>query len=249
MRKPLVAGNWKMFTDLSSAENLSSELKSKMAGYNWADLVVCPPFTSLFKVVSILGGSGIEIGGQNLHWENEGAYTGEVSGSMLKSAGCLWVIIGHSERRAYFGETDENVARKANAALKNDLKPIVCVGESLEQREMGITGDIVKGQLMGGLGGFSGLEGITIAYEPVWAIGTGRTATPQQAQEVHLLLRGLIRQKWGDQPADSVRILYGGSVKPENAAELWSEEDIDGFLVGGASLKAESFANIAEAVK
>jgi triosephosphate isomerase len=249
MRKPLVAGNWKMFTDISSATDLAAGLKSKLSGYDWADLVVCPPFTSIFTVVSTLGETNIEIGAQNLHWENDGAYTGEVSAPMLRSAGCLWAIIGHSERRGYFGETDEKVSRKVKAALDNGLKPIICVGESLEQRDLGIMGDIVKGQLMGGLDGLGSLSGVTIAYEPVWAIGTGRTATPQQAEEVHHLLRRLIRERWGDETADAIRILYGGSVKPENAASLWSEDDIDGFLVGGASLQAESFAKIADSVK
>jgi len=249
MRRPLIAGNWKMFTTPSNAGELAKNLRSALGECSWADIVVCPPYTSISIVVESLKDTGIGVGAQNLHWENEGAFTGEVSAGMIKSSGCDWVIIGHSERRAYFGETDDRVLKKVSAALETGLRPIVCVGETLEQRDSDITEEIVKGQLLGGLGEFDSIDVITIAYEPVWAIGTGRTATPQQAQEVHAFLRGVIAEKWGAQTAESIRILYGGSVKPENAGDLWKQEDIDGFLVGGASLKAESFAAIAESVK
>ena len=249
MRKPVVAGNWKMFTVPAKSKELASGLKTSLGNCNWADIVVCPPFTSIATVVTELRGSAIGVGGQNLHWENEGAFTGEIAPAMLVDTGCAWVLIGHSERRAFFGETDERVFNKTNAALKAGLLPIVCVGESLEQRDAGITEDIVKGQLLGGIGQIENISLLTIAYEPVWAIGTGRTATPQQAQDVHRFLRKVIAEKWGDGPAAAIRILYGGSVKAENAGILWQEEDIDGFLVGGASLKADSFAAIADSVK
>ncbi|MEE9552822.1 MAG: triose-phosphate isomerase [candidate division Zixibacteria bacterium] len=248
MRKPLVAGNWKMFTVPSVSKELAAGLKSKLAGCGWADLVVCPPYTSLTTVISELTGTSIDVGAQNLHWESEGAFTGEISPQMLSDSGCKWVIIGHSERRAIFGETDDGVFKKINAALKTGLKPIVCVGESLEQRDSGVTEEIVKGQLLGGIGQLN-ISGLTIAYEPVWAIGTGRTATPQQAQDVHRFLRNTIKEKWGQEKAESIKILYGGSVKPENAGDLSKKDDIDGFLVGGASLKADSFAAIIETLK
>lgn len=238
-----------MFTDPSTAGKLAGELKEKFANCAWADIVVCPPFTSLQAVVGSLDGSNIEIGGQNLHWESEGAFTGEVSAAMLLSSGCKWVIIGHSERRAYFSETDERVLSKARSALAAGLKSIVCVGETLDQREADITEKIVEAQLDGGLGDIADIGRLTIAYEPVWAIGTGKNATPQQAEEVHRFIRKLIGDRWGAKAAESMRILYGGSVKPENAGSLWREENIDGFLVGGASLKADSFLRIAESLK
>lgn len=238
-----------MFTDPSTARKLAGELKEKFAKCAWADVVVCPPFTSLQAVVGSLDDSNIEIGGQNLHWESEGAFTGEVSAAMLLGSGCKWVIIGHSERRAYFSETDERVLSKARSALAAGLKPIVCVGETLDQREADITEKIVEAQLDGGLGDIDDIGHLTIAYEPVWAIGTGKNATPQQAEEVHRFIRKLIADRWGAKAAESMRILYGGSVKPENAGSLWREENIDGFLVGGASLKADSFLRIAESLK
>lgn len=249
MRKPLVAGNWKMFTVPSVSIKLAAELKTKLSDCDWADMVVCPPYTSLAGVISELKGTAIEVGAQNLYWEKEGAFTGEISPKMLLDTGCKWVIIGHSERRAIFSETDKNVFKKTRAALDIGLNPIVCVGESLKQKDSGVTEEVIEGQLLGGIGEFSDIRGLTIAYEPVWAIGTGRTATPQQAQEVHCFLRATIFKKWGQEAADSVRILYGGSVKPENAGNLRNENDIDGFLVGGASLKADSFAAIIEATK
>jgi triosephosphate isomerase len=249
MRRPLIAGNWKMFTDPLTARKLAAGLKEKFANCTWADFVVCPPFTSIQAVAESLDQTNIEIGGQNLHWETEGAFTGEVSAAMLLSSGCKWVIIGHSERRAYFSETDERVMSKTKAALAAGLRPIVCVGETLDQREAGITEKMVEAQFFGGLGDIDDIGRVTIAYEPVWAIGTGKNATPQQAEEVHCFIRKLIADRWGDKAGESTRILYGGSVKPENAASLWREEDIDGFLVGGASLKADSFLSIAESVK
>jgi triosephosphate isomerase (TIM) len=248
-RKPLIAGNWKMYTDPVSASELASKLKSSLTGCIWADLAVFPPYTSLNAVISFLKGTSIHVGGQNLHWEKEGAFTGEISGPMLKSTGCDMVLIGHSERRTYFGETDERVNLKLTAALSTELKPIVCIGESLEQRESGITEKVVEHQLVNGLSNITSLENIVIAYEPVWAIGTGKNATPEQAGEVHKFIRSLVAKGWGEPAAQGVRILYGGSVKPDNSAQLWSKEDIDGFLIGGASLKAESFTAIADAVK
>jgi triosephosphate isomerase len=238
-----------MFTEPSTAAQLADELREKFAACDWADIVVCPPFTSLYAVATSLDGSNMEIGGQNVHWENEGAFTGEISAPMLEKAGCKWVIIGHSERRTYFSETNERVLSKVKSALATGLKPIVCVGETLDQREADITEKIVEDQLYSGLGDIDDIGRLTIAYEPVWAIGTGRNATPSQAEEIHRLIRKLIGDRWGTQAAESIRILYGGSVKPDNAASLWREDDIDGFLVGGASLKADSFLLIAEAVK
>ena len=238
-----------MYTDPASGSDLASKIKTSLADCSWADLAVFPPYTSLSAVLLALKGTSIHVGGQNLHWEKEGAFTGEISAVMLKSLGCNMVLIGHSERRTYFGETDERVNLKLVAALSAGLKPIVCIGESLEQRESGITEKVVEHQLLDGLKNFTNLENFVIAYEPVWAIGTGKNATPEQAGEVHKFIRGLVAKGWGTQAADSIRILYGGSVKPDNAAQLWSKDDIDGFLIGGASLKAESFTAIADAVK
>ena len=249
MRRPLIAGNWKMYTDPTAAGELAGKLKSNLGNCSWADLVVFPPFTSIHAVVTHLSNSKIEVGGQNLHWEKEGAYTGEISPFMLKGAGCKWVLIGHSERRTYFGEKDATVLKKTISALEAGLRPVVCIGETLEQHESGITENVIKEQLLSGLGSIDDISKITIAYEPVWAIGTGRNATPSQAQEVHVFIRGLVANSWGTQAAESVRILYGGSVKPDNSGKLWDEDDIDGFLIGGASLKSESFGAIAESAK
>lgn len=249
MRRPLVAGNWKMFTDPASGSELAVELKTRFSACDWSDVVVCPPFTSIPAVVSALSGSVIEVGGQDMHWENQGAYTGEVSASMLKASGCMWVILGHSERRNYFGERDESVGSKIGAAIASSLRPIVCVGESLNERDSGLTEKIVERQILGGIGGLDDISALTIAYEPVWAIGTGRSASPEQAREVHTFIRALLSDRWGVEAASLIRLLYGGSVKPENAASLSAAEDIDGFLVGGGSLDAESFFRIAEAVK
>jgi triosephosphate isomerase (TIM) len=247
--KPFVAGNWKMYTDSASATELADKLKKSLSNTSRSDIAVFPPFTSLSAVISGLQGTGIAVGGQNLHWEKEGAFTGEVSANMLKHIGCEMVLIGHSERRTYFGEKDSTVLLKTIAALDAELLPVVCVGETLEQRESGITEAVVERQITDGLGEIKDLSNITLAYEPVWAIGTGRNATPQQAQDVHNYIRILVAKRWNQQTADSIRILYGGSVKPDNSKSLWGMEDIDGFLVGGASLKADSFAAIVESVK
>ncbi len=249
MNRPLIAGNWKMFTDTAAAAKLAGELKASFAGCDWADVVVCPPFTSIPTVAALLVESTIEVGGQNMHWEKEGAFTGEISGKMLEASGCKWVIIGHSERRMYFSETNQGISAKIGAAIGLNLKPIICVGETLDERESGLTERVVEKQISEGIGKLKDIEWLTVAYEPVWAIGTGRNATPGQAQGVHRFIRGLISEMWGTDVASSIRLLYGGSVKPENAASLWAEEDIDGFLVGGASLRAETFFEIAEAVK
>jgi triosephosphate isomerase len=233
----------------AETEELVREIIDKTAGLNDVEIVVAPPFTSLAAARKAIGSSGIGLCGQNLHWEENGAFTGEISAAMLLDAGCRWVIIGHSERRLYFGETDETVNKRLKAALSAGLKPIVCVGETLEQREAGRTEKVVSGQLEGG---FSGVDGSSfpdtvIAYEPVWAIGTGKTATVEQAQEIHALIRGRLSTKYGGEKADGTRILYGGSVKPGNAGELLASPDIDGALVGGASLKADDFSAIIRA--
>jgi triosephosphate isomerase len=238
-----------MYTTPTSAAELATQLVSTLGTCEWADIAVFPPFTSFAAVISAIGGSGIAVGGQNMHWEKEGAFTGEVSPAMLLETRCKMVIIGHSERRAHFGETDSMLNKKMISALAVGLRPILCVGETLEQRESGITEQVVEKQLLAGLDGINNLTEITIAYEPVWAIGTGRNATPEQASEVHKFIRRLIAKKWGDGAAAEMRILYGGSVKPDNAGALASKEDIDGFLVGGASLKADSFDAIARAFK
>jgi triosephosphate isomerase len=208
--------------------------------------VVCPPFVDLTAAVEATRGSKIEIGAQDVFWEKEGAYTGEVSCDMLLAVGCTHVIIGHSERRQYFGETDDTVNRKLERSLESGLTPIVCVGEVLEEREAGLTDDILRRQCIGAFRGISGRKAakMVIAYEPVWAIGTGKTATPEMAAEAHETIRGEVRKAFGEEFANSVRILYGGSVKPENANALMSQDQIDGALVGGASLKPDSFAAI-----
>jgi triosephosphate isomerase len=248
MRRALIAGNWKMHRTAAQARGLAEELKGLVASAS-ADVVVCPTFTSLQAVGEALEGSSISLGAQNMHWEQEGAFTGEVSAAMILTIGCTYVILGHSERRQYFAETDADVNRKLAAALDAGLKPIVCVGETLEQRDSGQMESVVLGQVKAALDGIpaEAIPGIALAYEPIWAIGTGRTATPAQAEEVHLLIRQFLRSNCGDQAADAVRIQYGGSVKPDNALELFSQANIDGGLIGGASLKAESFAAIVTA--
>ena len=249
MRRPLVAGNWKMYTDPLSAGELAGKLRAALSGCNWADLAVFPPFTSLANIIPLLANSNIAVGGQNIHWEKEGAFTGEISPVILKNIGCRMVLIGHSERRTYFGETEARVLLKVKAALAVNLIPIVCIGESLEQRESGITEQVVANQLQGGLSEIDDISKTVIAYEPVWAIGTGRNATPEQASDIHRFIRKVILDRWGSQTAESMQILYGGSVKPDNAKSLAVKEDIDGFLVGGASLKVDSFSAIAESFK
>lgn len=250
MRQKIIAGNWKMYKDLPATEALLSDLRSALAAPPpGVRIVVCPPFTSLTLAASLLRGSPILLGAQNMSEHEEGAYTGEVAGSMLRSAGCSYVILGHSERRQYFAETDELINRKARRALAVGLHPILCVGETLEQRERGTTADVVTAQVRGVLAGLTAadLEQVVIAYEPVWAIGTGRTATPAQAQEVHSTIRKQIAGLFPPSVAETIPLQYGGSVKPENAADLLRQPDIDGALVGGACLKADAFSAIIRA--
>jgi triosephosphate isomerase len=246
MRTPIIAGNWKMNTTVAEAVALVEDLKPRVKDVADVEVVVCPPFISLVSVAEIVKDSNIGLGAQNIYWEKSGAFTAEVSGPMLVSAGCTYVIIGHSERRQYFGETDETVNKRLLAALEHGLKPIVCVGETLQERERENTFKVIKQQINGGLAGLSTeqMESVVIAYEPVWAIGTGKTATPAQAQEVHAFIRKLLTEMFGEATANATRIQYGGSVKPNNATELMSQADIDGALVGGAALKADSFEQI-----
>ncbi|MBN2373671.1 triose-phosphate isomerase [bacterium] len=246
MRRPIIAGNWKMYLTLSGALDLVKDLKERLKGIADRDIVVIPPFTYLHSCHKVLEGSNINIGAQDMHWEKEGAFTGEVSPFMLTDCGCKFCVIGHSERRAYFHETDEMVNKKIKSALIYGIIPICCIGETLEQREADQTFDVIEGQVRGGFAGLtSGQMGrVIIAYEPVWAIGTGRTATPEQANEVHAFIRGNLAGLFDTELANNVRIQYGGSVKPENCDDLMSQPDIDGALVGGASLKADSFARI-----
>lgn len=246
MRRAVIAGNWKLFKSVGEATELVNNLKPLVAANSAVDIVVAPVFTALSKVADTLSGSNVKLAAQNCYWEEEGAFTGEVSPKLLKDVGCDYVIIGHSERRQYFGETDETVRKKTAAALKAGLRAIVCVGETLEERESGVTFQVIEKQLAGALTGFSAaeFENIIIAYEPVWAIGTGKTASTEQAQEVHAFIRSLLLRFAGSETVDAVRILYGGSVKPDNVKSLMSQPDIDGALVGGASLNAESFAAI-----
>ena len=250
MRRPLVAGNWKMYKTAEEAGELARAIVGAVGREcEGVDVVLCPPFTSLQAVGAALAGSPIALGAQNMHWEVEGAFTGEVSAAMILTAGCRYTILGHSERRQYFAETDEQVNRKLKAALRAGLAPIVCVGETLQEREAGQVEAVVLGQVQAGLQGLSetDLLKIALAYEPVWAIGTGHTASPAQAEEVHSMIRAALRQHYGKNVADALRIQYGGSVKPENAAELFSQQNIDGGLIGGAALKAESFVAIVKA--
>ncbi len=245
-RKPLIAGNWKMYKTCSEAVKTSEELVKLVSDVKDVEVMIAPPFTALSSVSDVIRNSMVSLGAQNIFWENEGAYTGEISPIMLVSAGCRYVIIGHSERRQYFGETDETVNKKIKAAIKADLIPILCVGETEKERESEKTFSVLDKQVKNSLKGFSSidLEQLVIAYEPVWAIGTGKTATKEQAQEVHKYLRSLTEKNFGFSLAKSLRILYGGSVKPENIAELMNMPDVDGALVGGASLKAEIFSKI-----
>jgi len=247
MRRPILAGNWKMYKTLTEAIELVNGLKRNLYDITEADIVVCPPHTALGSVSEVLNESNIDLGSQDVYWEKEGAFTGEVSANMLKDVGCKYVIIGHSERRQFFNETNETVNKKVKAVLGSGLAPIVCVGETLAEREAGKTFDIVKSHVQNGLKGFTEDEAVkmVIAYEPVWAIGTGKTATPApQAQEVHAFIRKVLLELWGKDAADEIRIQYGGSVKPDNIASLMAQEDIDGALVGGASLKVDSFTEI-----
>ncbi|MCK5305583.1 MAG: triose-phosphate isomerase [Candidatus Omnitrophica bacterium] len=245
-RRLLIAGNWKMNKTATEAIQLAAEIKRELFDVDGLDILVCPPFTALVAVQDVLGSSIIELGGQNMHFEEKGAYTGEISGPMLKDAGCKYVILGHSERRHVFGELDEEINKKVKTAISDRLIPILCVGEKLEEREADRTSDVVRGQLEAGLIDIDLTDSakLVIAYEPVWAIGTGKTATSQQAQEVHLFIRGLLNDRYGVDISQGIRILYGGSIKPANIEELIKEPDVDGGLIGGASLEAGSFCEI-----
>ena len=250
-RRPFVAGNWKMHRTALDTKNLIEDIVQRVQKVAKVDMVVCPPFTSLPAAAETLGRhSVLAIGAQNMHQAKEGAFTGEISGPMLRELGVRHVILGHSERRQYFNETDGAVAAKAMAAVGYHLRPIVCVGETLAQREAKETMAVVETQLRGSLAGFpkEKISELVIAYEPVWAIGTGKVATPKQANEVHHKARAILADLFGPE-GKAIRIIYGGSVKPENAAELMAEDEIDGFLVGGASLDARSFFDIIEAAR
>lgn len=247
-RKPFIAGNWKMHKTISEALELVKALKEASSELTDAELVVVPPFTALNEVKKVIVDSPIRLGAQNLFWEEKGAFTGEISPPMLTDAGCQYVVIGHSERRQYFREIDDTVNKKIKAALAYELIPIMCIGESLEEREKGKTIEKVGGQISSGLEGIGKEEmsQIIIAYEPIWAIGTGITATPQQADKVHSFIREKLDEKYGNETASCAIILYGGSVKPENTFDLLKERNINGALVGGASLEAVSFIQIAK---
>jgi triosephosphate isomerase (TIM) len=247
MRKPVIAGNWKMYKLLDEAVQTSLSLKPLVANANHCEVIIAPVFVHLKTIADRLEGSNIRVAAQNCATETKhSAHTGEVAADMIKDAGCTHAIVGHSERRQFYGETDESVNKKTKAALASDLTAIVCVGEMLAEREAGNAEKVVKTQLVGALDGLtvSDMERIIIAYEPVWAIGTGKTATPEQAQEMHGFIRATLTETHGKETAEKTRILYGGSVKPENIADLMNQTDIDGALVGGASLEAESFAKI-----
>ncbi len=249
MRVPIVAGNWKMHMSLGEAEQLARGIVGSLDGAAGVEIVVCPSFTVLDRVRNVLGDCSVKLGAQNLHWADEGAFTGEVSAGMLLTCGCEYVILGHSERRTWFGETDTTVNQRLRAALSAALKPIVCVGETLDERQSGATERVVRRQVTAGFANVSATEaaGCVVAYEPVWAIGTGMTATPLQAESVHTSIRQVLRELYNDNVARDVRIQYGGSVKPDNAAELFIRPDIDGGLIGGASLEPDSFAAIVKA--
>jgi len=246
MRKPVIAGNWKMYKNPAEARAFLAALTPLVAGAAHAEVVVCPPFIDLAAAVDAARNTNIEIGAQDVFWLKEGAYTGEVSAPILAASGCRWVIIGHSERRQYFGETDESVLKKTLAALEAGLKPIVCVGEKLDQRESGSTEAVLAEQFSGSLAKLAPEQfaRVVIAYEPVWAIGTGKTATPEIAADAHRFLRGQIRTQFGADAAAACRILYGGSVKPDNIKGLMAQPELDGALVGGASLDPVSFSSL-----
>ena len=246
LRKAVIAGNWKMNKTPDEAKAIINEMKPLVADAD-CDVVLCVPYIDIFAAQEAAAGSNIKIGAENCHWAESGAFTGEVSAPMLKAIGVEYVIIGHSERRQYFGETDETVNKRVRAALDSGLTVILCVGELLDERKKGVTMEVVRSQTKIALQGVSNeeLDRIIIAYEPVWAIGTGLTATPEQAQEIHAYIRSLIAEKYGKEVADNTSILYGGSCNAKNAADLFAQEDIDGGLIGGASLKAEDFVSIA----
>jgi triosephosphate isomerase len=242
----MMAANWKMYKSPDQARSFFGEFLPLVAEHSRDEIVVCTPFVDLPAAVEAAKGSGVAVGGQDLHWEKEGAYTGEISADMLLAVGCTHVIIGHSERRQFFGETDDTVNRKLKTALEAGLTPIVCVGEVLEEREAGLTDDVLRRQCLRAFHAISAKKAgkLVVAYEPVWAIGTGKTATPELAADAHALIRGEAAKSFGQELADKLRILYGGSVKPENAKALMAQEELDGALVGGASLDPKSFAAI-----
>jgi len=248
VRKTIIAGNWKLYKTITEAIELANGLKRELFKVNAGDvdIVVCPVYTALSEVAEVVANSNIALGAQDAYWQDEGAFTGEVSVKMLKDAGCAYVIIGHSERRQFFSETNETVDKKIKAVLGHGLTPIMCCGEMLAEREAGNTFKVLDDHLINGLKGFTAdeAEKIVIAYEPVWAIGTGKTATPAQAQEAHQYIRNTLAKLFGKDVASRMRIQYGGSVKPENIEELMRQPDVDGALVGGASLKVDSFAQI-----
>jgi triosephosphate isomerase len=243
-RKPVIAGNWKMNMTATQARELAAKLVPLVSGVADREIVLGPPFTSLSAVAEAIKGTNISLAAQNLHWEDKGAFTGEISADMLLDSGCKYVIIGHSERRQFFGETDETVNKKVKQALRKGLLPILCVGETLAEREAGKLSEVISRQVTGGLKDVStsDMQKIVVAYEPVWAIGTGKTATPDQANEVHALIRGKVKSLYSAEIAEGLRIQYGGSVTPENVSQLMAMPDIDGALVGGASLKPDSFS-------
>jgi len=245
-RKPIIAGNWKMNKTIKEAIDLVTLLKRQIVDLQNVDVVVCPPYTALSSVAEILIDTDIKLGAQDLFWEEKGAFTGEVSAGLLKEACAQFVIVGHSERRQFFHETNETVNKKTKAALKGGLTPIVCVGETLKEREAHKTFDVLREQVQGSFAGLTNeaMEDLVVAYEPVWAIGTGKVATPQQAEEAHAFIRREIAKTFGEEVAGVIRMQYGGSVKPDNIADLMREPDIDGALVGGASLDANGFAEI-----
>ncbi|MGD0870299.1 MAG: triose-phosphate isomerase [Bryobacteraceae bacterium] len=246
MRKPIMAGNWKMYKTPAETTQFFEKFRPLVEKSEHAEVVICPPFTNLAAAAAAAQGSRIHIGSQNIAWAREGAFTGEISGAMIRAAGASHAIIGHSERRQYFGETDETVLKRTQAALEASLTPIVCVGERLEEREAGNTEAVLIRQFQNGIAPLTGQQfaKIVIAYEPVWAIGTGKTATPEIAADAHRAIRAQVREKFGKDAAGAVRILYGGSVKPDNVKTLMAQPEIDGSLVGGASLDAVSFASI-----
>ena len=245
-RRYFIAGNWKMNNTAAKAVELINGIKAQIGNENSVDVAVCPTFTALDAASKALAGSTIKLGAQNMYFKPNGAFTGEIAADMLKEFDCAYVILGHSERREYFKEDDALINKKVKAVLENGMKPILCVGEKLEERESGKTIDVVSAQTIGGLEGLSNAaaEKIVIAYEPVWAIGTGKTATPEMAQEVHAEIRKILAKLFGAETAEKIQILYGGSMKPENADELLKEKDIDGGLIGGAALKADSFVSL-----
>lgn len=247
LKKPVIAGNWKMYKTITEARKLAEEVVRSWSEVKEATLILIPPFTAIREVKKAVAGTEIRVGAQNVFWEEQGAFTGEISPVQLREAGSEFVVIGHSERRQYFDETDEMVRKKTVVALAHGLQPVVCIGESLTERENGQTLNRIKDQLEKSLFSLAEAEfsRILLAYEPIWAIGTGRNATPEQAEEVHSFIRSLIKEKYGKTIADYAIILYGGSVKPSNAFSLAREKDVDGFLVGGASLESDSFLAIA----